>query len=465
MMETIKLAIIRVAVIALCLLAGACGHSVQPPELHGNDATNVNLMTVGSFKQTVWQDGTADYSSLVASTDGRTLRVAATVLANGAGANPRGRLIVGDATGGLAIDVATATYALAYDVGQKVQIAVEGLYAGRRGSMFVLGESSALSAISSKRLGEIISKIDAADDAHAEPVGMPLARLDEDDALLRWQCRLVRLDYVCFDAVGDDGAYQLREANGAVIPLAAGAEPDFGWNGLTYGQGSVVGIISTVATPDGPEWIIMPRSGDDISGFTEYPQSDDSGDIDDSGDGGDDSGDDDDCDPNAADLSTLNNGKNATGYSGTYESCRGWIAKNCAIASGGEADNPEENVFSFMGDASVRGPVLNGRIGGLGSLVSPVISGSISRLEFCYGFPFEERKAKFTVNLRRDGAVVLSTSVMVENIEKRRVYSFAWDVETDGDFVIEILNDGYSASSGDKDRLAVWNVRWIPAES
>ncbi len=460
-MEAIKITIIRVAVFAICLAVGACGHSVEPPELHGNDATNVNLMTVGAFKQTFWQEEAADYSVAVVSTDGRTLRVTATVLANGAGANPRGRLIVGDATGALAIDVATAADALAYDVGQNVQLAVEGLYAGRRGSMFVLGDGSALSSLSGKRLGEIISKVDEADAAHAEPVGMPLARLDEDDALLRWQCRLVRLDYVCFDAVGDDGRYPLREANGAVIPLVAGAEPDFGWNGLTYGVGSVTGIISTVATPDGPEWIIMPRSGDDISGFTAQP--DDSGDNDDSGDGGDDSGDDDDSDPNAADLSTLNNGKNATGYSGTYESRRGWIAKNCAIASGGEADNPEENVFSFMGDASVRGPILNGRIGGLGSLVSPVISGGISRIEFCYGFPFEERKTKFTVNLRRDGAVVLSTSVIVENIEKRHVYSFAWDVESAGDVVIEILNDGYSASSGDKDRLAVWDVRWVPS--
>ena len=458
-----KSAITIIVSIVICLLVGACGHSVEPPELHGNDATKVNLMTVGAFKQSVWRDGMADYASAVASTDGRTLRVSATVLANGAGANPRGRLIVGDATGAMAIDVATAADALAYTVGQKVQIAVEGLYAGRRGSVFVVGEGSALSSLSGKRLSETVSRIDGADESLAAAMGMPLAHLDADDALLRWQNCLVRLDYVSFVAGETDGQYLLREANGATIPLVAGDEPDFGWNGLTYGEGTVIGIITTKVTPDGVQWYMMPRNGGDIEGFTEVPAPDDGSDDDASGSDDDNSGDNETA-PNMADLSTLNDGKNATGYSGRYESRRGWVATNCAIASGGEADKPEENVFAFLGDASVRGPVLNGRLGGLGSLVSPMITGGISRLEFSYGFPFEERKAKFTVNLRRDGAVVLSTSVTVENIESRRAYSFAWDVESSGDVVIEILNDGYSASSGDKDRLAVWNIAWTPGE-
>lgn len=450
--------------IFVCLLAGACGHSVEPPELHGNDAAKVNLMTVGAFKQSVWRDGSADYSSAVVSTDGRTLKVSATVLANGSGANPRGRLIIGDATGAMAVDVASASEALGYSIGQKVQLAVEGLYAGRRGSVFVIGEGSALSPLNGKKLSETIDKIDDADESNAEVMAMPLARLDEEGALLRWQSCLVRLDYVSFTTDGDDdGRYMLREANGAVIPLDVGEEPDFNWDGLTHGEGAVTGIITSTVTTDGLHWRIMPRNGRDIAGFAEAPIPDDSGNDDSPGD--DDNAGDDDTDPNTADLSTLNGGKNATGYSGRYETRRGWVASNCAVASGGEADKTEENVFTFMGDASVRGPVLNGRIGGLGSLVSPVISCGVSRVEFSYGFPFEERKAKFTVNLRRDGAVVLSTSIMVENIESRRVYSFAWEVEMSGDFVIEILNDGYTASSGDKDRLAVWNVRWTSPDS
>ena len=95
--------------------------------------------------------------------------------------------------------------------------------------------------------------------------------------------------------------------------------------------------------------------------------------------------------------------------------------------------------------------------------MSPVLPDGISRLEFSYGFPFEERRAGFTVNIRQDGAVVLSTSVTVDNIQSRHAYGFSWDVECQGDFVIEILNNGLTASSGDKDRLAVWNLTWTPA--
>lgn len=444
--------------VAALVIAWSCGGEVQPPTLHDTDKTLISKMTVADFKAAFWQEGTADYSREIKSTDGRSILMEGVVLATDV---PRlGWVVIGDASGALSWEVSPASDASKYAVGQKVEVSPGGLMAGRRATVFMIGKGDALSPLGSAERGAVLKLIGEPDASQASAIAMPLSHLDADDALLRWQSRLVRLDYVSFDGRdGDD--YILREANGATITMSLPDDDAFDWDASAIaGIGSVTGIVSTVAENGARVWRVYPRCGDDIEGFSR-PVSDgpDNPDAPEGPDTPEPPSEPDNC----ADFSTLNGGSNATGYAGTYTTVRGWTAKYCVVASGGEEDSPSQNIFTFMGDASVRGPVLNGRIGGLGSLVSPVLSDGISRLEFSYGFPFEERRAGFTVNIRRDGAVVLSTSVTVDNIQSRHAYGFSWDVECQGDFVIEILNNGLTASSGDKDRLAVWNLTWTPA--
>lgn len=444
--------------VAALAIVWSCGGEVQPPTLHDTDKTLISKMSVADFKAAFWQEGTADYSREIKSTDGRSILIEGVVQATGV---PRpGWVVIGDASGALALEVSPAEDASKYAVGQKVEVSPGGLMGGRRATVFMIGKGDALSPLGSAERGAVLKIIGEPDVSQASAIAMPLSHLDADDALLCWQSRLVRLDYVSFDGRdGDD--YILREANGATITMSLPEDDAFDWDASAIaGTGSVTGIVSTAAENGATVWRVYPRCGDDIEGFSRPGSEDpDNPDAPDSPDTPDPPSEPDNC----ADFSTLNGGSNATGYAGIYTTERGWTAKYCAVASGGEEDSPSQNIFTFMGDASVRGPVLNGRIGGLGSLVSPVLSGGISRLEFSYGFPFEERRAGFTVNIRQDSAVVLSTSVTVDNIRSRHPYGFSWDVECQGDFVIEILNNGLTASSGDKDRLAVWNLTWIPA--
>ena len=430
-----------IKVYGMCVTALAivwsCGGDVQPPTLHDTDKTLISKMTVADFKAAFWQEGTADYSREIKSSDGRSILIEGVVLASGV---PRpGRVVIGDSSGALTLEVSPEAEASKYAVGQKVELSPGGLMAGRRETVFMLGKGGALSPLGSAERSAVLKIIGEPNVSQASAIAMPLSHLDADDALLRWQSRLVRLDYVSFDGRdGDD--YILREANGATIIMSLPFDEAFDWDASAIaGMGSVTGIVSTSAEKGATVWHVYPRSGDDIEGFSRpAPDDSDNPDAPDGPDTPEPPSEPDNC----ADFSTLNGGSNA---------------------SGGAEDSPSQNIFTFMGDASVRGPVLNGRIGGLGSIVSPVLTGGISRLEFSYGFPFEERRAGFTVNIRQDGAVVLSTSVTVDNIQSRHPYGFSWDVECQGDFVIEILNNGLTASSGDKDRLAVWNLSWTPA--
>ena len=451
-----------IKVYGMCVTALAivwsCGGDVQPPTLHDTDKTLISKMTVADFKAAFWQEGTDDYSREIKSTDGRSILIEGVVLATDV---PRpGWVVIGDSSGALTMEVSPEAEASKYAVGQKVELSPGGLMAGRRETVFMLGKGDALSPLGSAERSAVVKLIGEPDASQASAIAMPLSHLDADDALLRWQSRLVRLDYVSFDGRdGDD--YILREANGATIIMSLPFDEAFDWDASAIaGMGSVTGIVSTSAEKGATVWRVYPRCGDDIEGFScPAPDDPENPDAPDGPDTPEPPSEPDNC----ADFSTLNGGSNATGYAGTYTTARGWTAKYCAVASGGAEDSPSQNIFTFMGDASVRGPVLNGRIGGLGSIVSPVLTGGISRLEFSYGFPFEERRAGFTVNIRQDGAVVLSTSVTVDNIQSRHPYGFSWDVECQGDFVIEILNNGLTASSGDKDRLAVWNLSWTPA--
>lgn len=160
---------------------------------------------------------------------------------------------------------------------------------------------------------------------------------------------------------------------------------------------------------------------------------------------------------NSADLNSLDT---KTSYSGTVTTAQGWVLTNCAVQSGSDSGDANP-AFTFIGAPSVRAACLNGKQGAEGTLVSPTLAGGCKTLTFNYGFAFNEKKCKFTVNIKQDGAVVKTQTVTLDTIQKNTALNFSMDVNVTGNFVIEIVNDAYSANSTkNTDRVSIWNISW-----
>ncbi len=160
------------------------------------------------------------------------------------------------------------------------------------------------------------------------------------------------------------------------------------------------------------------------------------------------------------DFNSFNNGQALSKPYGTYTNKTGWTASNAIILGGG--DNDSNPIFKFIGAAGTLAPTLNGKTSAPGSLVSPALTGSIKTLTFKYGFAFNDSKCQFTVNVKdAAGNVIKSEVVTLDKIEKAKAYDFSLDVNYNGNFTIEIINNCYSQiADKNKDRVSIWNLTW-----
>ena len=162
---------------------------------------------------------------------------------------------------------------------------------------------------------------------------------------------------------------------------------------------------------------------------------------------------------NIADFNTMNDGTPKSTY-GTYTSANGWVATNCALLSGDDNGGNTNPKFAFIGSSDTFAPTLNGKTTASGSLVSPTLTGGISTLKFSYGFAFSDTKCDITINIKQNGTVVASNSIVSTDMQKQVAYNYEWSPAVSGDFVIEIINNCPSASSSNKDRVSIWNLTW-----
>ena len=168
---------------------------------------------------------------------------------------------------------------------------------------------------------------------------------------------------------------------------------------------------------------------------------------------------------NRADFETMGE---PTGSYGTRTSAAGWVAENSALLSGGDADaNP---VFTFIGYVNgsstqyAKAPTLNGKTTAVGTLVSPVLHGGMTRLCFNYGAPFTDNVLSFRVDVKQAGEVVKTWTITNENVTKWEVYPFDEICSIDGDFTIEITNLCPSNATTNKNRVSIWNLTWETGE-
>ncbi len=161
----------------------------------------------------------------------------------------------------------------------------------------------------------------------------------------------------------------------------------------------------------------------------------------------------------AADLNTLNDGKAKSSY-GTYSTAAGWVLENGNVLGGrtsGEDSNP---YFAFIGEDGTLAACLNGKVSAPGKLTSPALAGGIKTLTFNYGFAYSDKQCKFTVNVKQGGTVAKTETVTLTSIEQKTAYPFTMDVNLSGDFTIEIVNDAMGGETGNKERVAIWNLSW-----
>ena len=154
---------------------------------------------------------------------------------------------------------------------------------------------------------------------------------------------------------------------------------------------------------------------------------------------------------------------NAAGSYAERKTASGWVGTNCALLSGGTTDtNPK---FIFIGDEATKAMTLNGKTSAVGKLVSPTLANGISKLSFNYGHAFSDKNGvDITINIIQNGVVVASYHLDNNTVTQKTAYEFTWTLEEEvkGDFSIEILNNSPSnSSSGNKDRVSIWNLEWL----
>ena len=159
------------------------------------------------------------------------------------------------------------------------------------------------------------------------------------------------------------------------------------------------------------------------------------------------------------------NGGVAKATKGTYTNSTGWTAENCGILAGVEEGGSNQNpYFVFIGDKTTMAPCLYASTdaAATGKIISPTLTGGCKTLSFEYGFPYSGTNYSFTVNVMQNGTVVKTETIAPTEIERYKAYSHTMEVGVSGEFSIEIVNNapGWTASTPNACRVAVWNLTW-----
>ncbi len=170
---------------------------------------------------------------------------------------------------------------------------------------------------------------------------------------------------------------------------------------------------------------------------------------------------------NKADFNTFYDGAPKTQYA-THTTKAGWTVNNAQIVVGtDEADvaNSSGGIFSFIGGAGTSAAVINGKTSAPGSIVSPKLNNGIKSLSFKFGHPFSEKNGvNITINIKKDGQVVATKNVVIAaaDVAQKTAYTYTWTLDSavEGEFTIEIVNNSPSQNTGNKDRLAIWDLTW-----
>ena len=148
----------------------------------------------------------------------------------------------------------------------------------------------------------------------------------------------------------------------------------------------------------------------------------------------------------------------STSYA-SVETTAHWKGTNTAVLQGGTTNsNP---TFTFIGsDATTKALCINGKTTAVGVITSPTLSGGCASISFKYGHPFgESNGAKFTVEIQQNGTTVWSDQIVNTSMTQFTAYTYSkTGLSITGDFTVVITNNSPSASTSNKDRVAIWGI-------
>ncbi len=143
----------------------------------------------------------------------------------------------------------------------------------------------------------------------------------------------------------------------------------------------------------------------------------------------------------------------------SVETTAHWKGTNTAVLQGGTTNsNP---TFTFIGsDATTKALCINGKATAVGVITSPTLSGGCASISFKYGHPFgESNGAKFTVEIQQNGTTVWSDQIVNTSMTQFTAYTYSkTGLSITGDFTVVITNNSPSASTSNKDRVAIWGI-------
>ncbi|MBE6565961.1 MAG: hypothetical protein E7659_02520 [Ruminococcaceae bacterium] len=163
----------------------------------------------------------------------------------------------------------------------------------------------------------------------------------------------------------------------------------------------------------------------------------------------------------SADFNTIE-GKGSSSYA-SATTASGWEISNSAIQVGGP--NVANPAFPVIGpDNTYKAVCLNGKVSAPGKIVSPTLTGGISKLTINYTKMFTDTALSVTVTIT-DANGNTYTHVIEATLDKNEkyvVYTDEWVLDTPitGDFTIEIVNNSPTQNTGNKDRFTILDISW-----
>ncbi len=159
-----------------------------------------------------------------------------------------------------------------------------------------------------------------------------------------------------------------------------------------------------------------------------------------------------------ADIESLNDGTNKTGYTNTFTTAAGWKITNAAAL----AMNYSTNATPLDANSTDMTAVLNGKTSAPGKITSPELSGGITKLSFNYGFLFSDTQLALTIVITPVDGTAQTYTLDKTGLSKGTVYSHEITLGTaiTGEFTIEITNACKGNQTGNKERASIWNLAW-----
>ncbi len=253
---------------------GACDDNWEQPPMDVPvfpEGLKANI-TVAELKEMTWQSGYNNVQQIGLSADGDSLILMGTVVSSDKSGNIYKKVVIQDATGGIALSINQSKLYQEFPQGAGIAINVTGLYTGQYSSTYQIGidggtrpDRMELDVITPRVwFDPLEGRMDT-----LTVDGATLGTPGDKESAIKYAGRLVRIDNVTFTtpgeqfAPGETTSRRFKAADGTEYDLRSSSYSDFAYDRIPEGTGSIVGILGYY----GRNWQIELNGLDGLIGF------------------------------------------------------------------------------------------------------------------------------------------------------------------------------------------------------